>query len=41
MMWLLLRAPQGELMVASTIFSADGDPPTMLLTLAYLEDTGW
>lgn len=33
---------QGEVMVASTIFAADGSPPALSnLTLSYLEDTGW
>ncbi|GFR44754.1 hypothetical protein Agub_g6085, partial [Astrephomene gubernaculifera] len=33
---------QGEVMVASTIFSASGSPPALSnLTLSYLEDTGW
>ncbi|KXZ43308.1 hypothetical protein GPECTOR_95g697 [Gonium pectorale] len=33
---------QGEVMVASTIFAADGSPPTLSnMTLSYLEDTGW
>ncbi|KAG2486370.1 hypothetical protein HYH03_014950 [Edaphochlamys debaryana] len=33
---------QGEVMVASTIFAADGSPPTLSnLTLSYLDDTNW
>ncbi|EFJ43569.1 hypothetical protein VOLCADRAFT_96170 [Volvox carteri f. nagariensis] len=33
---------QGEVMVASTIFAADGSPARVSnLTLAYLDDTGW
>ncbi|GIL60242.1 hypothetical protein Vafri_14875 [Volvox africanus] len=33
---------QGEVMVASTTFAADGTPPVLSnLTLSYLDDTGW